>query len=182
MKETFIELLNYSKNPILEKDDNTSLNYRLKIFIKILLFCVIVGALTTPIFVLFEELGWINLENHKVDEMFKDMPLYQVIFLGGILVPFIEELLFRAPITLFKKSFNFKIAYYCFAIIFGLIHITNFEITTIILVLTPFLILPQLFAGFALGFLRVRFGLVWSILLHCLYNTFFLTISMISEM
>ena len=37
-------------------------------------------------------------------------------------------------------------------------------------------------AGIALGFLRVRFGLIWSILLHCVDNSFFIIFSSLSEM
>ncbi|PQJ78115.1 CPBP family intramembrane glutamic endopeptidase [Polaribacter porphyrae] len=180
MKKTFLEFINYIKNPVLESDKNKSLNYRFRVFFKIFIFCIIVGILTTPIFIFIEEMNWVNMDNHKVEAMFKDMALYKIILLGGFFVPLIEELLFRAPITLFKKPKVFKIAFYVFTIIFGLIHITNFDITTNVLLLTPLLVIPQLFVGLSLGFLRVRFGFWWAVLLHCIYNSFFLTISTLS--
>lgn len=181
MKETFYEFINYLKNPVLEKDSNTTLNHRLKVLVHIFLFCAIFASIITPLFTLLEDLGWIDLDTHKVEEVFKDLPFYAVILVGGILIPFIEELMFRAPIVLFKKPKSFKIAFYFFAIVFGLIHITNFEITSTVLLLTPILVLPQLFAGFALGFLRIRFGLRWSVFLHCIYNIFFLSIALIFD-
>ena len=181
MKETFFEFLKYIKNPVLEEDKNLSLKYRFNLLFKIFLFCLIVGFVSTPLYSLFEELEWISLENHKVEEIFKDLPFFVVILIGGIIVPFFEELIFRAPITLFKNPKYFKIAFYSFAIIFGLIHITNFESTTTVYLLAPLLVIPQLFAGLALGFLRVKLGLQWSILLHCVYNIFFLSIGLLSD-
>lgn len=181
MKETFHELINYIKNPVLEKDENSSLKYRFQKFFKLFLLCVTIGFLSMPLFTLFEELGWVNLENHKVEEIFKGKSIFLILFLGGISIPAIEELIFRAPITLFKKTLSFKIAFYAFTFIFGLVHITNFDITPAVLILTPFLVIPQLFAGLSLGFLRVRFGLHWSILLHCVYNSFFILLSTFSE-
>lgn len=182
MKQTFLEFLSYLKNPILKKDENSSKNHRFKILIHILLFCIIAASISTPLFNLFDELGWISLDNHKVEKVFKNLPWLAILLVGGIIVPFLEELLFRAPITLFKKPNSFKYAFYFFAIVFGLVHITNFQLTTTVLLLAPILVLPQLFAGFALGFLRIRFGLRWAVLLHCVYNIFFLSLSIIFDL
>lgn len=182
MSETFKELVQYIKNPILEKDTNQSLKYRFQIFTKIFIFCAIIAIATTPLFSLFEELKSISLEDHKVEELFKNLPFFTVILIGGVVVPILEELIFRAPIILFKKPKSFKITFYTLSIIFGLIHITNFEFTNTILILAPLLVLPQLFTGFCLAFLRVRFGLRWSILLHCVYNVLFLSIGMMTDM
>ncbi|WP_435264277.1 CPBP family glutamic-type intramembrane protease [Tenacibaculum sp. nBUS_03] len=60
---------------------------------------------------------------------------------------------------------------------FGLVHITNYTLTTNVILLTPFLIAPQTILGGYLGFIRVRFGLHWSILLHACYNAFFMTMA-----
>ena len=46
-----------------------------------------------------------------------------------IAAPLLEELLFRAPITLFQNKKYFKIVFYTFALVFGFIHLSNFEIT-----------------------------------------------------
>ena len=119
------------------------------------------------------------MENHKVDKMFKDMGILQMILLGAILVPVIEEVIFRGPITLFKNPKYFKFAFYFFALLFGFVHISNFEITTNVLLLSPVLVLPQILLGGYFGYIRVRFGIQWSMLLHGTYNCFFLLISFI---
>lgn len=181
MKNTFLDIVSFLRNPVLEKDENTNLNYRFKVFGQILILCVIAATLTTPLFSIFESLGIISMENHKVEEAFKDLSPAIVILIGALIVPVIEELIFRAPLTAFKKPNAFKLGFYIFTIGFALIHITNFELTTSILLLSPILVLPQLFVGIGLGYLRIRFGLQWSILLHCVYNLIFLSISLLFD-
>ena len=100
---------------------------------------------------------------------------------GAIVAPIIEELLFRAPLTSFKKPKSFKIAFYSFALLFGLIHITNYELSTKIILLSPILILPQLLGGGYLGYIRVRFGLRWSILLHATFNFLILNLEFLFD-
>ena len=182
MKETFLNLVDYLKNPILEKDTNTNLKYRFQIFFKILVISILTGFIITPIFALIQELDLVNMENHKLEEAFKDMGIPLMILIGAIIVPIIEEAIFRGPITLFSKPKSFKIAFYIFALIFGFVHLSNFELTTNVLLLSPILVLPQIILGGYLGYIRVRFGLQWSMLLHGTYNLFFLLISTIPEL
>jgi hypothetical protein len=59
----------------------------------------------------------------------------------------------------------------CFA--FGLFHLFNYRFTSLTaatLLLAPFLVLPQIVAGFILAFTRMRLGLIWCILLHAAHN------------
>jgi len=170
MIELFKEVFAYLKNPILEKDESTDVNYQFSKFFKLLGLCLITGFAISPIFGILEAFDFINLENHAVEEMMKNMSKIQIVFFAVILAPFIEELIFRAPLTLFKKPKQFKIAFYSLAILFGFVHLTNFEITQNILLLSPILVLPQILLGGYLGFIRVKFGLHWSILLHAGYN------------
>lgn len=181
MKETFENLIGYLKNPVLQKDDNTSLTYRVKIFFQLLLICILTGIAISPIYALFDTLEWIHMEDHKAEILFKDMTSIQVFLLGALLVPIIEETMFRAPITAFKKTRSFRIAFYAFALLFGFIHITNFELTTNVLLLAPLLVLPQILVGAYFGYIRVRFGLLWSMLLHGSYNAVFILLSFIPE-
>lgn len=181
MKETLKELLDYLKNPLLVTDKNENLTYRLTVFFRLLFISLATSFLISPIFGLFEYLEIINLENHKVDLLFKDMAFYQIILLGAIFVPIIEELIFRAPITSFKKPKTFIIAFYLFALAFGFIHITNFEINSTILLLSPILVLPQILLGGYFGYIRVKFGLQWSMLLHGTYNAILMTVGFFTE-
>ncbi|MGJ8745748.1 CPBP family intramembrane glutamic endopeptidase [Polaribacter sp.] len=181
MKETFLNLINYLKNPVLEKDSNTTLKYRFKIFFHLLIISIITGIIIAPFFAILEELQLVNMENHKIEAMFKDMGVLQIIALAAILVPIIEEAIFRAPITAFKKPLYFKVAFYSFALLFGFVHISNFDITTNVLLLSPLLVLPQILLGGYLGYIRVRFGIQWSMLLHGTYNCILILLSMLVE-
>ena len=96
---------------------------------------------------------------------------------AALIAPVFEELIFRAPLTAFKKKNQFRIAFYVFAILFGFVHITNFELTTNVLILSPILVLPQTLVGGYFGFIRVRFGLLWSIALHGSYNAILMLVS-----
>lgn len=112
-----------------------------------------------------------------MEELMKNMSKLNVFLIVVIAAPLSEELLFRAPIAFFHHKKYFKLIFYTFAIAFGLVHLSNFEITTNVLLLAPILVAPQIILGGYLGFIRVRFGLIWSILLHASYNAFFVLIS-----
>jgi len=177
MKETLENLIAYLKNPVLEKDTNTNIRYRFNIFLQILVISLFTGIVISPIFALFEALQWVNMDTHKVAAQFENMGILQIILLGAIVVPCIEEALFRGPITAFKKPKSFKVAFYTLALLFGLIHVFNFEITTNVLLLAPILVLPQLLLAGYFGYIRVRFGLQWSMLLHGCYNGILILLS-----
>ncbi|WP_405605604.1 CPBP family intramembrane glutamic endopeptidase [Polaribacter sp. Asnod1-A03] len=181
MKETFFDLITYLKNPVLEKETNRKFSYRLKIFFHLLIISILTSIVLTPIYGFLEELQLVDFDTHKLEEMFKDMSILQTILITVIVGPIIEELLFRAPMTLLKKPILFKLSFYLFSIIFGFIHITNYQITKNVLLLSPILILPQLLVGFYFGYIRIKFGLIWSIFLHGAYNGTLYLMSFIFE-
>jgi membrane protease YdiL (CAAX protease family) len=182
MKDTFNELVSYLKNPVLEKDTNKENSYRFKKFFHLLVISILTGTALTPLFVLIEHLGWVDMNTHAMEELMKNMSKINIFLFAVMVAPLLEELFFRAPITLFQNKKYFKIVFYAFAVIFGLIHLSNFEITTNVLLLAPILVAPQIILGGYLGFIRVRFGLIWSILLHASYNAFFVLISFAGDL
>ncbi len=70
----------------------------------------------------------------------------------------------RAP-AWFERAF--PVLFYLSVVIFALSHLANHD--RVGLVMLP-LVLPQLWAGLVLGFVRMRFGLPASMLLHALAN------------
>lgn len=67
----------------------------------------------------------------------------------------------------------FKYLFFLSALMFGLVHLFNIEHFSIVaLVVSPVLILPQFVAGLFLGFIRMKFGIFYSILFHSLINIF----------
>lgn len=163
-------LWEFIQNPIYEEDENTSSNYRLKIAIQCLFIglggSILIVLLTSIIEGLFD----LDMGKHAMDELLENTSVWMVFFLGIIVAPCFEELIFRGPLIYFRDKSYFKFMFYLITIIFGLIHITNFEISTKVLVLAPLLVAPQIFVGAIFGYIRIRFGLLWSMGLHAAHN------------
>lgn len=57
------------------------------------------------------------------------------------------------------------------AILFGFLHISNYSpINYRILFIYPFLVLPQIIAGFTIGYTRIKYGFVYGLFLHFMIN------------
>jgi len=68
---------------------------------------------------------------------------------------------------------NFFWLFYGSSVIFGLIHLQNFtklDFFTNYFWLLPILVLPQTIVGVVLAYIRVKNGIVWSIMAHSFYN------------
>jgi len=112
----------------------------------------------------------LDFGKHAIEEALEKYPLYFLFIAAAVLAPILEEIIFRGPLIFLKDSKYFKFFFYASVLIFGFYHMTNFEITTTTLLLSPLLVSPQLSVGTLLGFIRVRFGLLWAIALHAAYN------------
>jgi len=64
----------------------------------------------------------------------------------------------------------FGVLFYFSAVFFGLVHISNYTNIERFWWLTPLLVLPQLFGGIELGYVRTQYGLIWAIFNHALNN------------
>lgn len=71
---------------------------------------------------------------------------------------------------------RFVRVFYVTALLFGGIHIFNYKLSASLLVLSPIVVAPQIFLGLNVGYLRVRFGFGWGILLHMAHNVIFIVI------
>jgi len=90
--------------------------------------------------------------------------------LAIVVAPLFEELIFRGPLVLFKDKSYFRIVFWVLTLLFGYVHLSNYELTSSNIIFSPFLVLPQICVGAIFGFLRVRFELLWAIGLHAAYN------------
>ena len=83
----------------------------------------------------------------------------------------------------FLRSYinKYNLYFYLSAISFGAAHIAIYEFSHFIPLLPIFLVLPQIFGGLMLGYIRVFMGLRWSILFHALNNLFFLILLFINH-
>ena len=175
MKTTFLQLVAYIKNPTLDTNESLTVNNRLKTFLHLFIISVLTAMVLGPLLNLIEYFELIDLQKHSLAKLIENKSKLEVLLLAAVLAPLLEELIFRAPLTLFKIK-HFKIVFYAFAIVFGLVHLSNYPYTTNVLFLAPILILPQVILGFYLGYTRIKLGLLWSMLLHACYNAFFMLI------
>ena len=149
----------------------------------------------------------INTENHAIEKLFKTMSTTAIFFLVVIIGPFVEELIFRLSLryetniligisirfgNLFfdrEKAAQFDLAlnskwsrfypkiFYFSALLFGLVHLVNYEISPAILLFSPIIVAPQIVLGLIIGFLRVRYGFWTGFMMHSFHNLFFIGIS-----
>lgn len=164
------ELLVFLKNPTYRTDENRDFKYRAGVFFQLLGLSLavsfILGWLIGGIQVIFD----LDFGKHAVDDFFERYSLLLVLLGAVIVAPVLEELIFRAPLSLFKQKRTFPLIFYAFTLTFGFYHITNFEMRQTTILLAPVLVAPQLVVGTILGYIRIRFGLVWAIALHACYN------------
>jgi len=97
------------------------------------------------------------------------------LFIGGIgIFVFYQK---RASIELFWKK-HFRWIYYGFAILFGLLHISNFSSASLwVFCLTPLLVLPQFLSGLVIGYIRMQFGFFWGFTFHAVWNSALLSLA-----
>lgn len=74
-------------------------------------------------------------------------------------------------------QYHYGWVFYGATVLFALLHLINFQINLRILLLAPILVLPQLLLGLVLGYLRVRQGIGWAMVLHGLYNAIILSLA-----
>jgi len=166
------DILSYFKNPDALKGDNIFNTQKVKLFWTSFWMIMICNVGLMILISGIQALGIIDTDDHAVMEMLKNESVFFMILFAVIAAPLIEELIFRAPITLFRRvdRSDFKWLFYLFAFIFGAVHISNYGVTLTTMLLLPILTGPQIIAGMFLGLIRVKVGLLYSILFHALYN------------
>jgi len=131
-----------------------------------------------PIYYFFF-LGFILFELiDKIANLFtpiKSLNQIGVIALVAILIALVCYFIIRSK-PVYSKFDNFyqkhyRWVFYFFCLLFGYFHLNNFENLGTMLIFIPFLTLTQVFAGFTLGYIRMKYGYGWGILTHMLNNS-----------
>lgn len=126
----------------------------------------------------------LNIKHQKLD--YTDT-IFNVVFYWIILIPLIEELIFRYFLryqglkikiiskTKWNKFYPFLV--YSFAVTFGLTHLSNYSNDDkLFYILSPLIILSQIFGGLVLTYIRVRLNFRWAVLYHWVWNLLFVLI------
>ncbi len=163
------EIFEFFKNPEyveLNEDNKTKTRLFFTLTAITVAFSLLLGMLAG----LITSVVGYDYEGHAVMDMFESYSPVLLFFLVVIVAPVIEEFIFRGPLGFFKNSKHFKHAFYTSVLLFGVIHIGNFQNIDGYYWLIPVLVAPQISAGIFLGFIRTKLGLVWSMLLHAAHN------------
>lgn len=225
LKTEIKALIAFARKPVFEYEKQCFFP-NLKRFGIVLLLDLILLALTTVLFYVlyFFDLNEI-LKNNETIKLFNEFPLWLVALLIIVLIPIIEEFVYRfhlkyrrwviniylpialiltcsflisissSPISIcvtfvsliiliFYIIFNqkitnyieriwirkFNLVFYITTLLFALIHITNYELSLTVILLTPILILPQFIGGYFIGYLRIKSGFIWGVTLHMASN------------
>lgn len=145
---------------------------------------ILLGIIIVPI---YEELVFRSLLKFKKNNLILFFSM-----LGGMIVYFVIEsriipliiasvllaivllllvIFSREKIEHFISS-NFKYFFYASAILFGLLHASNFTGNVYIIMAFSFILGgPQIIMGLILGFIRMNYGLFYSILFHVMINS-----------
>ncbi|WP_461632633.1 CPBP family glutamic-type intramembrane protease [Labilibaculum euxinus] len=90
-----------------------------------------------------------------------------VIFILGVLLGFYS---YKGKIDIYSTN-NYKYLYFVSILIFGLIHGYNYSFGSYYqILLIPLLTLPQMGMGFFLSYIRVNYGIIYSIAFHAMIN------------
>ncbi|MES2829429.1 MAG: CPBP family glutamic-type intramembrane protease [Bacteroidota bacterium] len=101
-----------------------------------------------------------------------------LIVISFLLVSYTEKLQRRKTIPLFRTYYIFL--FYYTAIVFGYSHIGNVKGLTLADPAFIFFTGSQVFGGLTLGYIRVRYGLRYSILSHTMFNGFMIPLAWLS--
>lgn len=201
VKNTLKNISNFLKNPIDKQAVDQSKQQKTKVLFSLLVIDIPSMIVLSVIISGFEKIGWVEFENHQIALLLDRVSIWLVFLLTVIIIPFIEEVIFRLFLR-FKRNYllkliiyffpkhktsiyeywnkKYKYVFYLSAILFGLVHITNFETNTTIIYLIPILILPQLVIGLFVGYLRVRYNFMLGYLMHALHNAIFISVALLS--
>jgi hypothetical protein len=95
-----------------------------------------------------------------------------IVLASGVLYLIIRTDFVKRKFDRIKTVWNTKpgLIFYLIAVFFAILHINNLEIKTNDLIFIPLIILPFFVGGLSLGYLRVRLGIKYSIILHVIIN------------
>jgi len=211
IKETYQDFVAFLKHPSEQPDPIQTRKQKAKRLFSLLIIDMAVMVVLVPVIYGIDKLGLVDSENHQITKLMNQYPILFIILLLVVIIPFFEELIFRlylrfkynflaqsilllssvtgaqnkSKFKIFLKKFwsiNFKPIFYLSAILFGYVHIFNYEYSTTILLLSPILIAPQFVAGLFLGYLRMKYNLVLGFFMHAIHNAVFLMITLIFMM
>lgn len=175
IKRLLQDLLSFVKKPT---DERLKLNLKERLLALLVLFSI--DTLIAYAFLPISDFA--EAATQAVDTMDNTLEGAFGMILGIMLVPFIEEVIFRYflryerinPWLINRKKWDaiFPVLVYSSSIAFGMSHISNFSFSfnQNLWFIYPLLVLPQLFGGLILAYIRVRLNFRYGVVYHMLWN------------
>jgi hypothetical protein len=194
-KITIQDVLAFVKEPKDSQAPDQSFKNKVRQLIFILLIDLVLSHVIGFIINTLVNLGWASIDDHAISVLLETMSIPLIVLILIVAVPFIEEIIFRLPLT-FKRNYLLKFfiavfpvlkgfvinfwnsgyvyVFYLATSLFAFLHIFNFDMSQNSIYVLPLLILPQFFMGLLAGYLRVRYNFMLCFLLHVLHNSVFI--------
>lgn len=99
--------------------------------------------------------------------------LYILLICIGVFV--ISFLLIKKKQEIITQFYNsrFRLILYFSILLFAYSHLTNYPIETVVLILSPILIFPQIISGILYSYIRLKLGFMLGVILHISKNLLF---------
>ncbi|MDP4189333.1 MAG: CPBP family intramembrane metalloprotease, partial [Bacteroidota bacterium] len=199
----------FLRHPNDQEGVDISIGRKLKVLLQLFLFDVVIVIILLAINYIIHTLHILEPTHHKLEDLFISTGYVWVFITAVIIAPIFEELIFRLPL-IYRYNYIFRAIvyllsvsgvvaddkldkgviafrrkyfiwfFYLMAILFGFMHITNYSGYKELLFWMPLLTSSQLISGIILGYIRIKYGLIWSIYYHAFNNLVFITIAFCS--
>ncbi len=200
MKSFINELVLYLKKPTEKiRSKNRDVSSDLK---NLLILDIFLMLLTMPLAQILAYFELIDFSNHAASNLFRGTNLIFTLVYISIIIPVIEEFIFRFPLKLDYNLFpmiklmrarslsdederikifevqrkwlkKYPFTFYGMSVLFALLHLNNFPLSVGLLIFAPLLCLPQFILGVLASYARLKYGLKYAMLLHGLHNFIF---------
>ncbi len=205
IKATGKDLVKFLKQPADQKAPVQTGKHKLNVVFALLCIDILLTFMLLPIINLAAHFGWVNMDNHAVSLAIVQWPFWQIVLLMVILGPFVEELIFRFFLrykrnyllhclifvvgkrnraraeAFFKKVWfsGFPFVFYVSVILFGIVHLFNYEYSSYMWLVAPLLVAPQMLIGAINGYLRVKYNFMLGYSMHAVHNFIFIGIGVL---
>jgi membrane protease YdiL (CAAX protease family) len=209
IKTVFKGLISFLRKPVDDLESDSSIGFKVRFIAILFLIEFPVILCFGVIFSLIKHFDLLNIGDNKVNELLYGFSYPKLILITVLVVPFIEEIIFRLPLkynrnyltrfvvycisltgiigeekleVLIQKYWkaSFKYLFYFLALAFGFIHLTNFNNSKELILFTPLLTITQTTIGLIMGYIRVKHGFIWGYYYHAFHNFVFISLAFLS--
>ena len=183
------DILRFLKSPKDKLDASKSNSNQWKTLWTVIFIHLLLSVSWKPFKSFIDSMELYESKDHAVGRILENDPWWLIIIVLGIIVPFLEEIIFRSWLRFPGKWNNNKeenpkiwntlypYIFYLSAVLFAAVHLTNYPDLSEALWITPFLVITQFIGGVLNGYLRVKQGLASAMVKHMFFNLILISIS-----